>query len=148
MSKKDTELKRDNPLKPRQKLKLTVPLPLTQNHMYVNRIVKKRIIRVLNGDAQKYMAQVMKYVSSEATNQGWYTEENDTWYIVDMWFYMPDRKTRDNHNCFKLLFDSLEGFAFKNDYYILPRVQEVELDRENPRVEIEIRKKVYKNLKK
>lgn len=142
--KKIDDLKRSTPEYPSQVLKLVTPVPLTQNHMYVNRMIKKRIVRVLNADAQKWMASIRKYTIEEVELQGWYMETNDTWYTVDMVFYMPDKITRDNHNCFKLLFDTLEGVVFKNDYYIMPNVLGVKLDRENPRVEIIVKKVINK----
>ena len=55
---------------------------------------------------------------------------------MDLYFYFPDKRKRDSHNCLKLLLDCLEGLLFENDYYILPRIQYVTLDRDNPRVEV------------
>lgn len=146
--KKIDDLKRSNPTKPKQVLILTLPIPLTQNHMYINRHIGRRFIRVLNGEAQKWMDSVRKLVIREVRHQKWHMEENDTWYTVEMLFFMPDKITRDNHNCFKLLFDTLEGVVYKNDYYIMPNVLGVYLDRENPRVEIKIKKNKMKKLEK
>ena len=48
----------------------------------------------------------------------------------------PDKKIRDSHNCIKLLMDSLEGILFPNDYYVKPRIQAVELSRDNPQLDL------------
>jgi Holliday junction resolvase RusA-like endonuclease len=49
---------------------------------------------------------------------------------------MPDRRIRDSHNMLKLLLDVMQGIVFTNDYYALPRIQSVEYDTENPRVDL------------
>jgi Holliday junction resolvase RusA-like endonuclease len=36
----------------------------------------------------------------------------------------------------KLLLDVMEGTVYKNDYYVCPRIQSVEYDKENPRIEL------------
>ena len=54
-----------------------------------------------------------------------------------MWFFMPDKRKRDSHNTLKILLDAMEGFVYENDFYVMPRIQEVAYDKENPRVEIE-----------
>jgi Holliday junction resolvase RusA-like endonuclease len=41
----------------------------------------------------------------------------------------------------KILLDALEKILYEDDQFVLPRVQEVLLDRENPRLELEIYKK-------
>ena len=53
-----------------------------------------------------------------------------------MIFYFPDRRIRDAHNCLKILMDVLEGIVYENDYTVMPRIQFVEYDKDNPRVEI------------
>lgn len=49
---------------------------------------------------------------------------------------MPDRRIRDSHNMLKLLLDVMEGIVYKNDYYVCPRIQSVEYDKKNPRIEL------------
>lgn len=58
---------------------------------------------------------------------------------VDMWYYFPDKRTRDTSNVPKLLFDALKGVVVEDDYYILGRVQDFEIDKDNPRIEIEVK---------
>ena len=61
---------------------------------------------------------------------------NASWYYLDLVVYMPDKKRRDSHNMLKLLLDTLQEALYHDDYYVMPRIQAVELDRGNPRVEI------------
>lgn len=58
---------------------------------------------------------------------------------VDMWYYFPDKRIRDTHNVPKLLLDALKGVVVTDDYYALPRIQDFEIDRDKPRIEIEIK---------
>ena len=52
---------------------------------------------------------------------------------------MKDKRKRDTHNYFKVLFDALEGVLYDNDYYVMPRVMGVAIDRDNPRIELSLR---------
>mgnify|MGYP004417311021 CR=1 FL=1 len=56
---------------------------------------------------------------------------------LDIRFYLPNNRI-DSHNLKKVLFDALEqGGLVSNDKYIWDRTQHVEIDKNNPRVEIE-----------
>jgi crossover junction endodeoxyribonuclease RusA len=46
--------------------------------------------------------------------------------------------TRDTHNGLKLLLDALEKAVYDNDRYALPRIQDWDIDKTDPRVEVEI----------
>ncbi len=58
-------------------------------------------------------------------------DNRDTWLYADMWFFMPDKRKRDSHNTLKILLDVMEGFVYENDFYVMPRIQEVAYDKEN-----------------
>jgi Holliday junction resolvase RusA-like endonuclease len=75
-------------------------------------------------------------INEAVEEQRWGKPERTEWLYVDLVFYMPDRKIRDSHNCLKILLDVLQGTVFVNDYFCLPRIQSVEYDKENPRVEV------------
>ena len=55
---------------------------------------------------------------------------------MDLYYYFPDKMRRDSHNTLKILTDCLEGLLYSDDYYLLPRIQYVCLDRKNPRLEV------------
>lgn len=80
--------------------------------------------------------------------QDWKKAELAEWLYIDMVFYFPDKRIRDSHNCLKILMDAIEGIVFQNDYYVLPRIQGVELDRGNPRVELSITYQTQKERQK
>ena len=90
----------------------------------------------MTNTAKQYIKTIQDLCKKEIKKQNWKKDKESVWYVMDMYFYFQDKRKRDSHNCLKLLMDSLEGLLFTNDYFILPRIQYVTLDRENPRVEI------------
>lgn len=126
------DLNRDMPKYPNQILRFTLPVPPSVNHMYVNAGRGKR----LNRDATQYIKVAQDICKKAMKEQGWKRDREHVWYIMDLYYYFPDRMRRDSHNTLKILTDCLEGLLYSDDYYLLPRIQYVCLDRENPRLEI------------
>ena len=111
-------------------LELSVPVPPSVNHMYYNtRGGGKRLTKL----AETYLQRVRAYAKQCIEEQGWAVPEKGVWLKMELVFYFPDKRIRDSHNCLKILLDALEGACFINDYYIVPRILTVELDKENPR---------------
>ena len=127
------DLERDIPKYPNQVLTLTIKVPPSVNHMYIH---KRNGQKILTNAAKQYIKTIQDLCKKEIKKQNWKKDKESVWYVMDMYFYFQDKRKRDSHNCLKLLMDSLEGLLFTNDYFILPRIQYVTLDRENPRVEI------------
>lgn len=58
--------------------------------------------------------------------------------IVRLWYYFPDKRRRDTHNTLKALLDALESAQiYEDDKLALPQIMDYEIDRKNPRIEIE-----------
>lgn len=127
------DLERDIPKYPNQVLTLTIKVPPSVNHMYIH---KRNGQKILTNAAKQYIKTIQDLCKKEIKKQNWKKDKESVWYVMDMYFYFQDKRKRDSHNCLKLLMDSLEGLLFTNDYFVLPRIQYVTLDRENPRVEI------------
>ena len=123
-------LKRAFPSKPRQKLKLSIPLPPTQNKAYY---AGKRGIRP---HAKLWMKICKAHIHRVIEDTKWQHEEDEVWWNLDIVIFFEDRRYRDNHNLFKIGFDGMEGTFNDNDYYFLPKVHACYLDRENPRMEV------------
>ena len=134
--KKPNDLYREKPKHPNQYIYLTLDLPPSQNHMFIH---TKRGAKILTKKAKEYVENARKIIRSEIQEQEWIQEKNPVWYYVDLFIYMPDRRVRDSHNMEKLLLDIFEGLIYVNDYYAMPRIQLVEYDKENPRLETLIR---------
>ena len=132
MTKAKDELKQDKPKYPNQQISLCIPIPPSKNHAYFYRSGRK----LQKNKTKKYIEQIRKYVEEEIAKQKWKKDKHCVWYYIDMYFYFPDKRQRDSHNSIEVLMDTLETVLFPNDYYIMPRIQLVELDRENPRLEL------------
>ncbi len=111
-------------------MKLTLPIPPSVNHMYVGPK------RAMDAKARAWYTEAGLLTRKQCVDQGWGMTK-ETWLYADMKFYMPDLRRRDSHNTIKILLDVMEGFVYENDFYVMPRIQLVGHDKENPRVEIE-----------
>ena len=128
-----TDLYRDKPQYPNKKLHISLPLPPSINHMYFN---LKRGGKKLTKQAEEYVKTSRALINKAIEEQKWVKQHKSTWYYIDLVFFMPDRRVRDSHNMLKLLLDVMQGVVYENDYFVLPRVQSVEYDADNPRVEV------------
>ena len=128
------DLKRIKPKYPNQKLKITIPLAVSVNHLYMFRRGK----RFMTKKGEKYMRDVFQITQSAIDNQNYIPEEEGVWQVCELTFYFPDKRVRDCHNMHKLVMDALEGVAFPNDRWILVRDMYVGLDKKLPRIEVEL----------
>lgn len=116
-----------------KRLFISLPIPPSVNHMYANtRYGGKRLTR----DAEAYIPVSRAIINLAMEEQRWIKPPRQTWLYLDCVFYMPDRKIRDSHNCLKMLLDVLQDNVYENDYWVMPRINAVEYDKLNPRVEI------------
>lgn len=127
------DLFRTTPNHPNKKLKLSIPLPPSINHMYVHSKGGKKF---LTNFAQEYVLKARALINLAIDEQSWSKQDREVWQYIDLVFYMPDRRIRDSHNMLKLLLDVMQSVAFENDYFVMPRIQSVELDEEFPRVDL------------
>ena len=128
------DLKRIKPKYPNQKLKITIPLAVSVNHLYIFKNGK----RFMTKKGEKYMRDVFQITQSAIDNQNYIPEEEGVWQVCELTFQFPDKRVRDCHNMHKLVMDALEGVAFPNDRWILVRDMYVGLDKKLPRIEVEL----------
>lgn len=136
------DLVRVKPKNINKRIVFELPVPPSINHMYIH---KKNGAKILTKDAEKYVRNASALINQAIEEQSWEIQEKGVWVYVDLVFYFQDRLIRDSHNCIKLLFDILQNRISKNDYYIMPRIQSVEYDKANPRVELLISKQKEKD---
>src|SRR5690606_9277420 len=118
-----------------QVLRLTVPgVPPSVNHQYV----RTKRGQALSKEAKRYAETVQWYAWEAAKRHGWRCTPKGQQVIVRLWYYWPDRRRRDTHNAYKVLLDAMQGVVYEDDRDVLPRVMAAEMDRANPRVEIEV----------
>ena len=142
---KHNDLFRDDPHYPRKKLKVSLPLAPSMNHMYIQ---KRNGGRSLTSAAKRYIQEATALIRMSVEDQFWMMDNRDVWYYLDLEFYMPDRKIRDSHNMLKIMLDVFQEIAFRNDYFVMPRIQKVELDKDNPRIECALRPQSHNDRKK
>lgn len=129
------DLYRSEPKYPNKKLRVSLPLPPSVNSMYAP---TKHGGKRLTSKAKQYIITSQALIHQAIDEQRWVIQDVATWYYADLVVFMPDRIIRDSHNLLKLLLDVMQDIVFDNDYYVMPRIQSVELDVENPRVELSI----------
>jgi crossover junction endodeoxyribonuclease RusA len=106
------------------------------NHMYQNAKVGRRTIKVLKPKARSWFEETTLHANLWRTKNKWPTANGKV--IVRLWYYFPDARRRDTHNTLKALLDALEdGLIYEDDKLALPRIMDYEIDRKNPRIEIE-----------
>lgn len=141
---KNNDLFRDKADYPRKKLRVSLPIAPSVNHyMFITRRGK----RVLTKDAKKYIREATALINQAVDDQNWMKQREAVWYYMDICVYMPDRRIRDSHNMLKVLIDVFQGTVIHNDYYLMPRIQGVEYDAKNPRMNIVIRPQTVSNRK-
>lgn len=123
------DLNRKLPQYPKQKLSFNTDIAPSINHMY-------RWNHSLTDTAKAYIQKTQRQCLEAMKQQKWKKDDDHVWYYMDLYFFFPDKRNRDSHNCIKLLLDSVQGILFKNDYHVMPRIQHVCLDKDNPRIEI------------
>lgn len=90
----------------------------------------------LTKQAEQYIRESRALINLAIEEQRWIKQKESVWYYTDCLFFFPDRRIRDSHNMLKLLLDVMQNVVYGNDYYVLPRIQSVEYDKENPRVDL------------
>ena len=90
----------------------------------------------LTSKAEKYIRESRALINVAIEEQNWVKQKKYTWFYIDLVFFFPDKRIRDSHNMLKLLLDVMQGAIYENDYFVMPRIQSVEYDKDNPRIEI------------
>lgn len=111
------------------------------NHMYQNARVGRRLIKVMKPKAKEWFEETALQAMLWRSKNKWSTTSGKV--IVRLWYYFPDERRRDTHNTLKALLDALEsGGIYVDDKTALPQIMDYEVDRKNPRIEIEFEKVV------
>lgn len=132
-------------------LKLTLPLPVSINKLYINQAsyspkTRSRVPtgkRIMSSEGKKVKNSIIKAAKEQMKTQQWdYELTKERYLYLDTYIYM-NRLGRDDNNIYKLLNDSLEKIVYDNDSRILTRTQKILIDTENPRVEVSLRPVEY-----
>ena len=117
-------------------LKLTLKLPQSINHIYGH---NKFGSTYLKAEGKQYKEEMIEYIAMEAMHQDWTKVENQFLYMDEVVFM--NKKGRDADNLKKLTQDviSESRAVWTDDTYCLPHTKRIYIDKDNPRLEIEIR---------
>jgi crossover junction endodeoxyribonuclease RusA len=141
----EKDLPRKKPKSVNKQLKVSLPVPPSVNAIYYN---TRGGGRRLTKKAEHYIRDTRALTNQAMDDQHWTTQDKGVWLYIDMVYYFPDRRRRDSHNCLKILLDALESLVYTDDMYVMPRIQSVEYDKENPRVELSITVQTKNNREK
>ena len=116
---------------------LDVPVPPSVNHCYWYRNNRKYRTKI----AQNYVEMIQKIAMSEMAVTCFAMFPAKEKLYIELTYYFPDARRRDTHNTLKLLFDAWNEIVYPDDQYLLPKILDFSVDRQNPHVHIEIYKK-------
>jgi Holliday junction resolvase RusA-like endonuclease len=117
-------------------LSFTIPrdvVPSQMGHMLTNgRVVKATRVK-------DYQAHARDYVQLAVNRAQWTATPGET-FAVTLRVFVGDLRTIDVDNCAKSLLDAMKRVAFPDDRQVVELHVYKALDRERPRVEVEVRR--------
>lgn len=115
-------------------VKFCVPIPPSVNHCYWYHGNRKQRTKVATSYCDG-ITRTVQHLIKDGTEP--FREKEKV--RCKMWFYFPDARNRDTHNTLKLLLDAIEaGGLYHNDRYVLITIVDFDVDKINPRVELEM----------
>ena len=94
--------------------------------------------RILKKEAKEWIANTQRITKEACEQQGW-SKVCGKKIIMEITTYWKDKRRHDVHNGIKITADAIEGIAYDDDKWVLPRYIDFDVDKENPRLEIVIR---------
>lgn len=125
-------------------LRLTSEIPPSVNHYLAYRTTFRNgravAMSYKTADARKYRKDFADYVISEVSKQEWNLVPNaKQHFYIDGWFYFA-RIDADPNNYWKILIDAITDTQkiWVDDNVVCERVQRIQYDASNPRIELTI----------
>ena len=115
--------------------RLILPIPPSVNRAYRNVRID---MRIKTDDAAQFLHDAGWTAKHWARQNEWRMPANSQKVIMRVWIWWPNAKRRDPDNIFKMLNDAIKGVLIEDDNMILPQVIDFEIDKQNPRVEVEL----------
>lgn len=126
------------------RIRFSTPLPPSVNDYLGYKVLWKRgkavVFPYKKQKALEFMSLVAKKLATFVENGEWKLTDKNTYVICEVDVFL-NKKRRDSDNLFKVLLDSIneaEGLIY-DDSLIIPRVRNVVIDVNNPRLEVELR---------
>lgn len=118
--------------------RLVLPLPPSQNHSHVQINRGGRLMRIPSARAKAFAEEAAWTAAAWAKAARWQVPDRERKIVLRYWTYWPDRRRRDPSNLPKILLDALTGTLWHDDCTVLPQAMDYAVDRESPRLEIEL----------
>ena len=115
--------------------RLILPVPPSVNHSHRNVSMYRRI---KTEEAKQFIHDAGWLAKEWAKQTGWIMSMLPQQIIMRVWIYWPDHRKRDADNVIKILQDALSGVLYVDDRVVLPQIHGMEVDKGNPRIEVEI----------
>lgn len=110
-------------------MRLILPVPPSVNHCYG---------RTKFGVYKTAEAKAWQQEAGYRAKAWWKSQPIDTKLVLNIWVWWPNKRRRDLDNICKLALDALTGIVWTDDHLVLPRFQDYAVDKENPRIELEV----------
>lgn len=128
----------------------TCPLPPSVNSYKGMRVVRsggRSFIQFYHtSKAKQFMVHMKKLLEREVVQAGWEVPGKNEYIICEVVIYFKKRRT-DGDNIFKCLLDSFtDNGIILDDSMVIPRVSDIFIDPDNPRVEVTLRKSEKKGV--
>jgi Holliday junction resolvase RusA-like endonuclease len=98
----------------------------------------------MSSQGKKWKEEAMTWANLQRIRQHWIPTEKQK-VVMEVTIYWPDHRKRDCSNILKILEDSFTGILYDDDRWVLSRIMDFSVDKENPRCEVRIYKFDEKN---
>lgn len=115
-------------------IRYSLPLPPSINHYYVT---TRQGQRVPSKQTKDWMRTAQAIIALAVCASGWKFSLAPK-LVMRIWVFWPDKRRRDMNNLHKPLCDAPEGIVYHDDKCVLVWDMDYSVDKENPRVEVEI----------
>ena len=110
---------------------------LTSNHMYTLVRNGRRTLPIVKPEA-KVWYELAAWKAKEWVNQtGWKIPPKEMRVVMDIWYFFKDNAHGDAGNYHKALGDFHHGIIVEDDKNLLWRDQNIQIDPDNPRIELD-----------
>jgi len=110
---------------------------LTSNHMYTIAKIGKRTVPIIKPQAKEWYELAALKARGWVIKTGWEMPPKEMRVVMDIWYFFKDNTHGDAGNYHKALGDFHHGIIVEDDKNLLWRDQNIQIDYDNPRIELD-----------
>lgn len=124
--------------------RLILPLGPSDNHSHqlvmrpMGKHGKPTPMKIRTAATKAYEQEVGWLAKAWMQRHGWRMPPKGQKVVLWYWVLWPDARVHDAGNMVKILADSLKGIVVADDNVLLPRAADYAIDRQAPRLELEL----------